>query len=57
MGHAWVFKTEWLRFLWPDNIPSWDLGEDVAFSAQAWIKARIKTFMMRQSPDEYEVAN
>ena len=55
MGHLWLFKTEWLRYLWADNIPSWDVAEDLAFSAQAWLKGRIKTLVIRQSPFEYEV--
>jgi hypothetical protein len=55
VGHIWLFKTEWLRFLWGDHVPSWHVAEDLAFSAQAWLKGRVKSVVMRHSPIEYEV--
>lgn len=54
-GHSWVFKTEWLRHLWGSAVPSWEAGEDIGFSATAWMKARIRTVMPAMPLTAYEV--
>lgn len=54
-GHSWVFKTEWLKYLWREYVPSWDAGEDIAFSALAWMHGRVRTVMPKMSTDEYEL--
>jgi hypothetical protein len=56
-GHCWVFKTEWLQLLWGSSVPSWEAGEDIGFSAAAWMKARIRTVMPAMPLTAYEVTN
>lgn len=54
-GHSWTFKTEWLKYLWGSYSPSWEAGEDIGFSALAWLHGRIRTIMPKMSLSEYEV--
>jgi hypothetical protein len=32
VGHAWFFKQEYSKFMWLEEPPSWDNGEDMLFS-------------------------
>ncbi|MHA2039329.1 MAG: hypothetical protein ACW98X_23140 [Promethearchaeota archaeon] len=32
VGHAWFFKKEHAKFMWVEDPPSWDNGEDMFFS-------------------------
>lgn len=32
VGHAWFFRQEHSKFMWMEQIPSWDNGEDMFFS-------------------------
>jgi hypothetical protein len=32
VGHAWFFRQEHAKFMWLEEIPSWDNGEDIFFS-------------------------
>lgn len=32
VGHAWFFKQEYSKFMWLEEPPSWDNGEDMFFS-------------------------
>lgn len=42
VGHAWFFKQEHAKFMWEEEPPSWDNGEDMFFSYVAQ-KHDIKT--------------
>jgi hypothetical protein len=44
VGHAWFFKQEYAKFMWLEQPPSWDNGEDMFFSYVAK-KNNIKTFV------------
>tara|TARA_R110000796_G_scaffold63162_2_gene145636 strand:+ start:9827 stop:10558 length:732 start_codon:yes stop_codon:yes gene_type:complete len=44
VGHAWFFKQEYAKFMWEENPPSWDNGEDMFLSYVAQ-KHGIKTFV------------
>jgi hypothetical protein len=35
VGHAWFFKQEHSKFMWEEQPPSWDNGEDMFFS-EVW---------------------
>lgn len=30
--HLWFFKADWAKYMWFENPPSWDNGEDIHFS-------------------------
>lgn len=45
VGHSWVFRTEWARYLWQEHVPSWECCEDLGLSAAAWLHGRIKTIV------------
>lgn len=32
VGHAWFFKQEYSKFMWLEEIPNWENGEDIFFS-------------------------
>lgn len=32
VGHGWFFKQEWAKFMWLEEPPSWENGEDMFFS-------------------------
>lgn len=36
-------------------MPTWEAGEDIGFSALAWIHGRIRTVMPKMSLNEYEM--
>ena len=44
VGHAWFFKKKYAKFMWLEEPPSWDNGEDMFFSYVAQ-KNNIKTFV------------
>mgnify|MGYP003633306627 CR=1 FL=1 len=35
VGHAWFFKQEYAKFMWEEEPPSWENGEDMFFSYMA----------------------
>lgn len=43
VGHAWFFKRSLLKHLWNRNPISWKTGEDIQFSAWAYMDAGVKT--------------
>jgi glycosyltransferase involved in cell wall biosynthesis len=43
-GHSWFFKQEWIKYLWDEEIISWDNGEDIMF-AYACSKRGIKSYV------------
>lgn len=44
VGHGWFYKKEWGKFMWLEEPPSWDNGEDMFFSYVAQ-KNGIKTIV------------
>ena len=44
VGHAWFFKTEWLKYLWSERPFTFDNGEDIQFSYLAQKYGSINTF-------------
>lgn len=44
VGHGWFFKQEWAKYMWLEEPPSWDNGEDMFFSYMAQ-KNGIGTFV------------
>lgn len=44
VGHAWFFRKEHAKFMWLEEPPSWDNGEDMFFSYIAQ-KNNVKTFV------------
>lgn len=45
VGHAWFFKREWLKYLWMEEIPNWNNGEDIHFSHMLQKYGNIHTFV------------
>ncbi len=41
--------------MWGEHIPTWESGEDIGFSATAWLKAGIRTVMPAMPLTAYEV--
>jgi hypothetical protein len=44
VGHAWFFEREWLKYLWQEEVPTWDNGEDIQFSYTAQRYGKIETY-------------
>jgi hypothetical protein len=44
VGHAWFFKQEYAKFMWEEEPPSWENGEDMFFSYVAK-KHGVKTYV------------
>eukprot|EP01041_Mallomonas_annulata_P004931 gene4931-9832_t len=55
VGHSWVFRTEWTKYLWNEHVPSWECCEDIGFSAAAWLHGRIKTIIPAMPYGNYSV--
>tara|TARA_R110000772_G_scaffold17946_1_gene49821 strand:- start:60644 stop:61381 length:738 start_codon:yes stop_codon:yes gene_type:complete len=53
VGHAWFFKQEYAKFMWEEEPPSWDNGEDMFFSYMAK-KHGIKTYVPAHPSDGKE---
>lgn len=45
VGHTWVFKREWLHYMWIEYPVSWDNGEDIQFSYSCKKYGNIKTYV------------
>lgn len=45
VGHAWFFKQEWGKYIWYENPPTWDNGEDILFCYLAQKYGNINTFV------------
>jgi hypothetical protein len=54
VGHAWFFKQEHSKFMWMEEPPSWDNGEDMFFSYVAQ-KNGIRTVVPPHPTDNQEM--
>jgi hypothetical protein len=45
VGHAWVFRREWISHVWKHRNLRWDNGEDMHISAACKIEKGIRTFV------------
>lgn len=54
VGHAWFFKKEWTKFMWLEEPPSWDNGEDIFFSYMAQ-KNGVDTFVPPHPPNDNDL--
>jgi GT2 family glycosyltransferase len=45
VGHAWFFKKEWAKYMWYEEPPTRDNGEDIMFSYLAQKYGKINTFV------------
>lgn len=50
VGHCWVFKTEWVRFLWVQKQVSYETGEDIQFCMSAKYHGGISSYCVKQEP-------
>jgi hypothetical protein len=48
VGHCWVFKTEWVRFLWMQKQVSYETGEDIQFCMSARFHGNIYSYCVKQ---------
>jgi hypothetical protein len=54
VGHAWFFKQEYAKYMWEEEPPSWDNGEDMFFSYMAQ-KHGIPTYVPPHPMDDMEM--
>jgi hypothetical protein len=54
VGHAWFFKQEHSKYMWTEEPPSWDNGEDMFFSYVAQ-KHGIPTIVPPHDPNNVEL--
>jgi len=54
VGHAWFFKKKHAKFMWLEEPPSWENGEDMFFSYVAQ-KNGIPTYVPPHPPDKIEM--
>ncbi len=50
-GHSWVFKTEYVRYLWSQKQLSYETGEDLQFCLNAKLHGNIDTYCVRQNKE------
>ena len=55
VGHAWFFKSEWLKYLWMEKPYTWENGEDIQFSYTAQKYGGIKTYVAPHPKDKPEL--
>jgi hypothetical protein len=53
VGHAWFFKQEYGKFMWEEEPPSWDNGEDMFFSYMAQQNG-VPTYVPPHDPNNVE---
>lgn len=49
VGHCWFFRTEWARYFWSFQQPTFATGEDISFCASLKIAAGIPSFVSGKS--------
>jgi len=54
VGHAWFYKQEYAKFMWQEEPPSWDNGEDMFFSYMAQ-KNGVGTYVPPHDPGNQEI--
>lgn len=54
VGHAWFFKQKYAKFMWLEEPPSWDNGEDMFFSYVAQ-KNGIPTYVPQHPENDKEL--
>lgn len=54
VGHAWFFKQEYSKFMWLEEPPSWDNGEDMFFSYIAQ-KNGVPTYVPQHPENDKEL--
>ncbi len=52
VGHAWFFKSAWVRCLWVDRPVTWDNGEDIHLAAACSLYAGIPCVVPRMPEDD-----
>ena len=55
VGHASVFKKEWLKYMWSEEPRTWENCEDIQFSALAKIYGNIRTICPPHPADDIEL--
>lgn len=50
VGHSWVFRTEWVRYLWMQKQVSYETGEDIQFCMSARYHGNIPSYCVKQEP-------
>jgi len=45
VGHSWVFKKEYLKYMWYEEPIDWNNGEDIQFSFLAKKYGNVKTYV------------
>lgn len=45
VGHSWMYKQEWAKYMWYEKPVSWDNGEDIMFSFLCQKYGGINTFV------------
>lgn len=53
VGHAWFFKQQYAKYMWEEEPPSWDNGEDMFFSYVA-MKHGVPTYVPPHDPNDKE---
>ncbi len=48
VGHCWVFKTEWVKYLWMQKQITYETGEDIQFCMSAKYHANIDSYCAKQ---------
>ena len=51
VGHCWVFKREWLKYMWRQTPFSYDNGEDIHFCFSAKLFGNIDSYVAGQIGD------
>jgi hypothetical protein len=48
VGHSWVFKTEWIRYMWRDATYTYENGEDIQFCLSSKLYGDIDSYVAKQ---------
>lgn len=55
VGHCWFFKTDWIHYMWKENPPTYDNGEDIHFCAACKMHGNIDAYYPAQPNDNREI--
>lgn len=52
VGHCWVFRTEWIHYMWREKPPTYENGEDIHFCSTCKIYGGIDCYYPAQKNEE-----
>lgn len=52
VGWAWVFRSEWIKYLWQEEMPTFAQAEDISFGMALWKNGNIRSIVAYQPGED-----